>query len=304
MIYTFGCSMTKWYWPTWADWLQVYDQPVTNLSYPGYGNTNTYWNILNQINKLNPGDHVIVAWTQNHRLAQWYDREWIEEKDCLGFFPDTDGRLWFTEDEPYKGLYRTHPSYQTSYTNMLVDQLQTMLHTQWLLEKIGCKFTMVTMSSIWWDGRPVYKPTFRHMWHTVNGASQKDNRIAESLIKLEPIRKLLNLINWSTYANGPDDPTDPEQYSGIWEYYINNREYKKLKHETDNHPVSLAHHDFALEVILKKDPKKGKYRNVAREISEDAMTMYIPEFSPTDFVASPETKLLDNKYKTILEELN
>lgn len=304
MTYIFGCSMAKWYWPTWADWLQVYSQPVTNFSYPGYGNSNSYWNLLAYSDKLTPSDHVIISWTQNHRLTQWYDNTWIKENDCLGFFPDTNGQLWFTGDKPYMGLYRTHPDRQSSYTNMLIDQLQNMLHTQLLLEKIGCKYTMVTMNNLWWDGRPIYKPTFKTMWQTKTGASRDDIKIANDVIKLLPIRNLLKQINWSAYANGPSDPFKPEQYTGIWEYYVNTREYTKLKHEVDNHPNALIHHDFALEVLLKQDPKTGKHRDVARQIAEDAMTMYIPEFSPMDFVASPETQLLDKKYKTMLEELN
>lgn len=303
MIYTFGCSMTKWYWPTWADWLQVYDQPVTNLAFKGYGNSNFYWGIMDRINTFTPDDHIIVAWTQNHRLNVWYDRYWVDEKDVLGFFPDTNGRLWYSDKTPYTGLYRTHPEYQTSYTNMVVDNLQLMLSTQMLLEKVGCKYTMVTVNNPWWDGRPIYSPKFQTTWHDKSRTEESDIEVANSITELAPIRNLLNQIDWSKYANAPINPLNPKQYSGIWEYYIGNKEYVMLKHAYDHHPNTLAHHDFLLEVILKQDPKQGQHRQLAKQLAEDAVDMYIPTFDDADFVAQNETPMLDIKYKTILEGL-
>mgnify|MGYP003624740951 FL=1 len=36
MIYTYGCSFTKWRWSTWSDWLEKYtEQTVTNFAWPG-----------------------------------------------------------------------------------------------------------------------------------------------------------------------------------------------------------------------------------------------------------------------------
>lgn len=303
MIYTLGCSMTKWYWPTWSDWLAVYDQPVTNWAFKGYGNSNFYWNLLDKVDTITPNDHVIVAWTQNHRLNVWYDRKWIDENDVLGFFPDTSGQLWHTNNIPYTGMYRTHPDYQTSFTNMLVDQLQTMLNTQLLLEKIGCKYTMITTCNPWWDARPTYTPKFQTNWQNKRYTEADEIKVAKDIISITPIKNLLKQIDWSKYANAPKDPFNPNDYTGIWEYYIGNKEYVLLKHDTDFHPNSLAHHDFALDVILKQDPTQGKHRNLARQLAEDAMSLPVPEFTAADFVADANTDLLDNKYKNILENL-
>jgi hypothetical protein len=295
--------MTKWYWPTWSDWLAVYDQPVTNWAYKGYANSNFYWTILDKINLITPDDHVIIEWTQNHRVNIWYDRYWVDQKDVLGFFPDTNGQLWYTNSTPYTGMYRLHTDYQPSYTNMLVDQFQIMLNTQMLLDKIGCKYTMFTVSNPWWDGRPIYSPAFQTTWQDKKRTEEADIKLANTVININPIKNLLEQINWSKYANAPNDPLNPIDYSGIWEYYINNKEYVLAKHISDNHPTSLAHHDFLLEVILKKNPMQGKHRKIAKEISEDAMTMHIPEFNTSDYVAPPNLEILDIKYKNILGAL-
>jgi len=304
MIYTLGCSMTKWYWPTWSDWLSAYGESVTNWAFKGYGNSNFYWNLLDKVDTITPDDHVIIAWTQNHRVNVWYDRRWADENDVLGFFPDTKGQLWYTNNVPYTGMYRTHPEYQTSFTNMIIDQLQTMLNTQLLLEKIGCKYTMFTICSPWWDGRPTFTPKFQTTWQHLRQAKAIEIEIANDIIGIPPVNNLLKQIDWSNYANAPSDPSNPKDYKGIWEYYIGNKEYVMLSHQTDHHPNSLAHHDFLLEVILKQDSKQGKHRALARQIAEDAISMPIPEFTAGDFVADISTELLDTKYKNMLENLN
>ena len=103
MIYTFGCSVTKWYWPTWADWLSVYQGPVTNLAFKGYGNDNIYYTLLDNLHKIKTDDQVVISWTQNHRFNYWYDQQWVQNKDIEGFFPDTNKQLWYS-NKPLTGI--------------------------------------------------------------------------------------------------------------------------------------------------------------------------------------------------------
>ena len=303
MIYTFGCSMTKWYWPTWADWLAVYSQPVVNLANKGYGNQNIFWNLISRVNTFTPNDHIIIMWCENHRISQWYDREWIDSNDVMGFFPSTNGKFWFTGDEPYLGMYRTHPDFYSSFSNMIVDKLQTIWHTQLILDRIGCKYTMLESKNLWADGRPIFKPTFKSRFFDSNALSAEEVTHAKNLIQLEPIKQLLAQINWDKFVGGRNYQ-DPENFKGIWEYFINNKEYVIYKHDTDNHPNSLAHHDFALDVVLGQNHKAGKHRKLAESIAQETMQYPIPEFTPNDYIISPETKLLDDKYKLILENLH
>lgn len=302
MIYTFGCSMAKWYWPTWVDWLRVYDQPVTNLANKGYGNQNIFWELINRIDTLTADDHLIIMWCENHRISQWYDREWIDQNQVLGFFPDTNGKLWFTNNMPYMGMYRTHPEFYSSFSNMIIDKLQTIWHTQMILDRIGCKYTMVESKNLWADGRPVFKPIFKARFSDRTGLSKEEIAHAKELMQIKPVQQLLKQINWDKFV-GDRNCNDPEDFHGIWEYFINNKEYVTYKHDTDNHPNSLAHHDFALEIILGQDPKKGRFRQTALDISKGSMQYPVPAFSPEDYVIPANVELLDNKYKVMLENL-
>lgn len=303
MIYTLGCSMTKWYWPTWADWVQVYDQPVVNLANKGYGNQNIYWTLVNLSDKLTTSDEVNIMWAENHRLDLWYDQEWINTKDVMGFFPDTNGKLWFSNTTPYMGLYRTHPDLYTSFTNMVIETLQIILQTQLLLDRIGCKYVMHSSKNLWCDGRPIFLPKYQTTYQHKHGISEEELEIATNIMLLDPVRKLIGLIDWSKFLGKMTNPFDAKQSQGIWEYYINNREVVLLKHDTDHHPNSLAHHDYAVEIVLKKNPKLGKFRSVAEQIAKETTSYSIPTFTSDEYIIKSDVGLLDNKYKVLLEKL-
>jgi len=300
MIYTFGCSMTKYFWPMWPEWLQVYqDQPVRNLAYKGYGSQNIYWNIVDLIDTFTENDHLMIMWPNNHRITLWYDREWIDKNDVLGFFPDTDGKLWFTEDVPYTGLYRTHPDFMTSMNNMIIDNFNTIYQTQLLLESKNIKYTMLFTQNPWIDARPEYRGTnYRatHDRHTYITDEEIDR--ANKILKLKPIKKLISLINWKHILPKVNDPFDPTDIQGIWEYFVSNKEYVVLTHDYDQHCPPLAFHDFALEIILKQDPTTGKYRNLARQMSEELQSAEIPQkFTSEEFVNGPTSQTLKEEYK-------
>lgn len=297
--------MSKWHWPTWADWLDVYTtQPVINLSYKGYGNNHPYWLLLENYDKITKDDHVYVMWTSTHRQLQWYDKNWVEEYNCRGFFPKDDGKLWFTQNTPYTGLYRMHPEHNISFTQGVISNFENIYKTQTLLNSIGCKYTMGFAHNPWIDVRPSYKPTFTTKWNEINlSVSDDEIKNAIKILELKPVDKLLNLINWECFFDVPADIYNIKMYLGIYEYFISKKEYIMYKNVNDPHPCALAHHDFALEKILRLDPKKGQYRKVAKEISYDAINYPIPDFTPDDFVAEPNDILLEKKYQEILENL-
>lgn len=300
MIYTFGCSVTKWYWPTWADWLSVYKGPVTNLAFKGYGNDNIYWTLFETLPKIKKDDHVIIMWSQSHRLNYWYDRPWIDQQDVLGFFPNAEGDLWYTQDSPHVGLYRTHPEYQPSLTHMIINEMQTVYNTQLLLERHGCEYTMVFVHNPFLDCRPRYSPTFQIVWNKKEIISKEELETAYNAIKLNPVRLLIDKIDWTKFASGPEDPHKPETYTGMWEFFFNKKEYLIYSHDYDPHPMCLTHHDFALDKILGWDYRNSPHRELAIKISKDAMSMHIPEFSVEDYTAPASTPLLNTQFKNEL----
>jgi hypothetical protein len=291
MIYTLGCSFTKWYWPTWSDWLSKYHGPVVNWAHPGYGNQLIYWTLVDQLNRFKKNDHVYIMWSENTRVPQWYDPEWIQRNNCKEFFPQN--KLWFSSDD-YVGLYRTHPDHQPSLAHMIIDTFKTIHDTQQLLDSIGIDYTMMFMCNPWLDVRPVYKPEFSLQWPKKFEFDITDQQMFEKLSRINPLRVLLSKIKWDKFVEDID-PYQPTSYVGLWEYYLSKKELVLLKHETDAHPNTLAHHNYLIEKIFKEDLITSKYTLLAEKITKESIKVTIPQWSIENFIGSPETEFLDKE---------
>ena len=297
MIYTFGGSGAKWHWATWSDWLHMYAGPVTNWAAPGYCSQNIYWALTEKRKQITKDDHVMIIWSPTTETVNWYDEDWIMEEDCWGFFPKENGKLWFTKDDPWLGMYKLHPKHKTSLTQLIVESLTAILHSQWLLDRIGCKYTMMMSLVPWVDSRPTHGRKYVTNWDKKIRFDPKEFLAAKQIIKLDPIRDIIEQIDWTKFEGVPADPFDIENWYGICEYEFRNErhwEYFPLKHVTDNHPNSLTYHDFTLEHLLKIDPLQGKYREAAREIAEQSINIPIPALTPDEFVATPDLPIKFN----------
>ena len=294
MIYVFGCSMTKWHWPTWADWLSQYsDEGVKNLAYPGYGPGNLYWNLINNIGQMGVNDSVIMMWPNSCRYVQWYDEEWVNDNDSKGFFPDPNGKLWFGED--YLGLYRTHPDKLHSQTDNIISLFRDIFHSQQLLNSKNINYKMCFTQNPWIDSRPTYRPKFEFGWIRDGHLLENEHKQAKDIIRIEPVRKLLDMINWEPMID-VIDCLDPTTYGSFWDFYLSEKEYITYSHDTDRHPSSIAHHDYCSKFLN----ISNEYRDLAIDCSKEAIQMSIPEFDTEDFIASPDKELLNPKFLTML----
>lgn len=287
MIYTLGASFTKWYWPTWSDWLNVYNGPVTNWAFAGYGNQHIHWILLDKLNHITPDDEIIIMWGTSNNNTQWYDREWVNEYQCEGFFPQTNGRLWFTKDKPWLGMYKFHPEHNISLSQMIIGNFHTVLQTQLLLDKIGCKYKMAWSQNPWLDIRPTFKPEFDYNWDKKSVITPMEYENAMDILELHPVQTLLNQIDWNKFVE-PVTIFDPTTYTGIWEFGLSKKEYVLANHISDNHPNTLVAHDYLVEKIY---PQVSKYKDIAKQVASQCEDMYIPEFKSTDYVAEPDEKM-------------
>jgi len=73
-LFTFGCSYTSWYWPTWADILGHSYDYSENWAVRGLGNRAIVERLSECLlkNKVNKDDTVIVQWTDFHRYDAHY----------------------------------------------------------------------------------------------------------------------------------------------------------------------------------------------------------------------------------------
>lgn len=287
MIYTLGASFTKWYWPTWSDWLNIYQGPVTNWAFAGFGNQHIYWLLLDKCKQIQKEDTVIIMWGVSNNNTQWYDREWIEKYHCEGFFPKTNGKLWFTKDTPWLGMYRVHPDHDISLAQMIIGNFQTILQTQLLLDKIGCNYKMVWSQNPWLDVRPTFNPEFSYNWDKKTSITGSEMITAQQILKLSPVQSLLEQINWTKFVESPTI-YDPTTYQGMWEFSLTKKEYVLSKHNHDNHPSPLVHYDYLIEKI---SPQIDQYRKIATKISQDVSDIPIPKFSQSDYVADPNDSM-------------
>lgn len=273
MIYTLGCSFTKWHWPTWADWVRDYlQQPVDNLAGSGYTNALIYQQLLTRCNQITKNDTVYIMWTGSNRNCVWYDREYVEQQDCLGFFPDTNGRLWYGDN--LRGLYKTHPTHLPSFTHMIVDMFDTVFKTQMLLENIGCNYRMMFWRNPWADIREKFVPVYSTTWNHKKILSKDEIATAKQIIAMLPVSVLLKNINWNKFVSAPGNPLDPASYRGLWEFTLDNKELLLMNHASDDHPNTLAHHDWTVDIVL--PGTHPSLREHANRLATDFQTIPVP----------------------------
>lgn len=68
-IYSFGCSVTSYFWPTWADMLAYENGQYQNWAIPGTGNRAIFERLVEVVNRemVSADDIVLIQWTEPHR---------------------------------------------------------------------------------------------------------------------------------------------------------------------------------------------------------------------------------------------
>jgi hypothetical protein len=77
-FFAFGCSLTKYYWPTWADIIASEISEYYNYAQTGGGNLFISNSIVeaNLTHKFNENDLVIVMWSSISREDRYKNRKW------------------------------------------------------------------------------------------------------------------------------------------------------------------------------------------------------------------------------------
>jgi hypothetical protein len=77
-LFTFGCSMTSYHWPTWADILGRQWEYFENWAEPGGGNPFIFDSVIecDARNKFTPEDQVLVMWSGLARIDYYQQNRW------------------------------------------------------------------------------------------------------------------------------------------------------------------------------------------------------------------------------------
>lgn len=82
-IFAFGCSFTKYRWPTWADLISMEapDAIFRNYGMPGMGNLGISTRIIEGSNRFefSSTDLVLVMWSSFCREDRWIDGKWFTQ---------------------------------------------------------------------------------------------------------------------------------------------------------------------------------------------------------------------------------
>lgn len=134
-LFTFGCSFTRYAWPTWADILgRQFDQHI-NDGRVGAGNLYIFIRLINSIQQfnINKDDTVAIMWTNVLREDRFVNGEW-----------HTHGHL-----------YNHQEFYTPDFVKKYVDErgcferdLPLIHAAQMLLDKIGCSHHVLSMVDI------------------------------------------------------------------------------------------------------------------------------------------------------------
>lgn len=131
-LFTFGCSFTNFFWPTWADILGRDFDFFENWGRNGAGNCFILHSLTecNRRNQLTTDDIVIIMWSSVDRFDRWIKGGWRLEG----------------------GVYNDQPEYTKEFidnfvdpTGFLIRDLSIISATVHMLERIGCQWFFLSM---------------------------------------------------------------------------------------------------------------------------------------------------------------
>jgi len=133
-FFAFGCSMTCYNWPTWADIIAQEIPKSLNFGQSGAGNIfiSSMVAEANMRYKFNEDDLVIVMWSTTNREDRYYERRW-----------QTYGNLY---NQPFysKQFIKDY----VDHRGQLIRDLSLISLTKLSLDNIGCDYHMFTMQPL------------------------------------------------------------------------------------------------------------------------------------------------------------
>ena len=129
-LFTFGCSFTKYSWPTWVDTIADQFDEVQNWGMPGSGNQSISIRLTqcHKANKITKDDTVLIMWTNITREDVWGTNGWSNRGNVYykPFHPETiDALQWYA-----------------------LRDFTTIANTVWFLDHLGCNYELYSILPI------------------------------------------------------------------------------------------------------------------------------------------------------------
>ena len=137
-LFTFGCSFTRYYWPTWADMLGNSYDHFENWGNSGLGNRAIFERLSECIvhNKISKDDTIIIQWSEFHRFdfhlpLPLLPEGWAQGGNLLtsSAVPNDIQKVWNE---------KSYIMHTLNYINMAAK----------LLTSLGCKWYMTSIRNL------------------------------------------------------------------------------------------------------------------------------------------------------------
>lgn len=261
-LFTFGCSFTRYAWPSWADFLGLEFDYFENWGQHGIGNVA----IANRVaesyskNKFTKDDTVVVQWSSHIRNDYHTFRNPPKGRDSVG---------WKTKGSMFN--YLNHQTYDNDWLMKFFDErsyimysLNSMVLVKNLLDNIGCIYKMTSIGDFSKLGSDMETPN----GYAENIGSEKNIWTG---LGLDPINTLNNLqpVDFSHYkeSTGFDNWIKPIG-SYAWERKDKQYSWKDPKDTEawlDPHPSVEMHVEW-LDNVLKPSLKHSTLETPFRDI--------------------------------------
>lgn len=131
-FFSFGCSFTKYAWPTWADLIASLFPNFYNYGQPGAGNSFIFNAIMeaDQRHKFNKNDLIIIQWSGPCREDRYKDGKWITSGNIANYYSVDYVKNFF------------------DFRGFLLRDLAAIKATKYFLENIGCDYRFISMVSL------------------------------------------------------------------------------------------------------------------------------------------------------------
>jgi hypothetical protein len=245
-LYTFGCSYTYFYWPTWADFLSLNYDYHENWGYAGLGNRAIAERLAecHARNLIDKDDTVIVQWS-THLRYDWHNPTPI--KGNYGW--QTNGNVYnrWNQDIFTSQLLKTF----CTESSLILHTLNNIILVAGILDSIGCNWRFTSMGDIRHLGNDLDYSTRRYE----TGVEKEGFLTEEDLSNFElyekyPHYELYNDIIWKKYYNKwvkPINSTAQEHYNDYWQF--------QAAHDPEPwiepHPSPVQHYKWIAQELAK-----------------------------------------------------
>jgi hypothetical protein len=284
-LFTFGCSFTKYRWPTWADILGQEFDDHQNWGETGAGNLLILCSLMEAIQResISSNDTVIIMWSSPGREDRWVKGNWITPgniynqdiypKDWVDKFADPDGYL-IRDLALISSANKVLDSIKCDYHMLSMMPLNIVNDSERsLIEKIKSKFNILSgqetknvkstipstdkVTNLYQDIIDKIKPSvfetvFNNDWYSRKGFKAK----TWVEVSYKDSRKTW-APHWPTYEDFINKQLTEEMLQELKQFYgfddidlfIN--EVHRFENRDDVHPTPIEHLEYLNKVLPK-----------------------------------------------------